>query len=267
MAEAPPLTRDLALRIERRVGEGSLRAPDQAQDPFPQQAAEFGRTIAVKARGGRPRNKVFCFGHDDIHHLEDILSFYAQDDLEPHFYLAPMGFSRKVARALTAAGFGQCDFEQALLYGLPQDAPVSLPSAVTIEPVTADNLEEFVTATADGFEWHAAWREAAMQGVRTEAAPGERRFLARYEGKPAGVGALRVDEDGVAHVVGGAVVPQYRRKGCHLALVHHRLHVAHQLGCPFVTGAASFNSSSFRNQQRAGLRLAYIESEWTRQQR
>jgi hypothetical protein len=135
---------------------------------------------------------------------------------------------------------------------------------VTIEPVTEDNLEEYVRTVAGGFEWPNAWREAAMQGVRTESTPGAHRFLARYEGKPAGVGVLRVDEDGIAHVVGGAVIPEFRRKGCHLALVHHRLHLAHELGCPFVMGAASFNSSSFRNQQRAGLRLAYIESEWAR---
>jgi len=266
MAEAPPLTRGLAIRIERILGEGSFRASGASQDPYPQQVAEFGRTIAVKAKGGRPRNKVFCFGHEDINRLDDILKFYAEDGLEPRFYLAPMGFTRQVAEALTAVGFGQCDFEQALLYGLPSDAPVPLPPYVTIERVTEDNLEDFVRTTADGFEWPNAWRKAAMQGVRTEISPGAHRFLARYDGKPAGVGVLRVDKEGVAHVVGGAVVPEFRRKGCHLALVHHRLYIAHELGCPLVMGAANFNSASFQNQQRAGLRLAYIESEWGRQQ-
>jgi hypothetical protein len=36
------------------------------------------------------------------------------------------------------------------------------------------------------------------------------------------------------------------------------------LGCTLVTGAANFGSGSFRNQLRAGLRLAYVESGWRR---
>jgi hypothetical protein len=60
------------------------------------------------------------------------------------------------------------------------------------------------------------------------------------------------------------VVPRLRGKGCHLALVQHRLKVAHTLGCEWIQAGASFGSASFRNRQRAGLRLAYIESGWSR---
>jgi ribosomal protein S18 acetylase RimI-like enzyme len=264
MAEAPPLLLEVALRIERNIGESGLKRPAAPQEPFPEEHAVFGATIAYKAKGGRPRNKVFCFGHDDVGRLDDILAFYAVDGLEPHFYLSPMRFTRKVAEALSAAGFAQVEFEQTLLYGLPSETPVPLPQGVTIEAVTDDNLEDFVRTTAEGFEWPRAWRKTAMEGMRTDASFGAYRFLARYEGEPAGVGVLRMDEDGIAHVVGGAVAPNFRRKGCHLALVHHRLHAAHKLGAHFVMGAASFKSPSFRNQQRAGLRLAYIESEWGR---
>ena len=264
MAQFPPLTTELALKIERNIGESGLRRPPSDKDPFPEQHAVFGNTIAYKASGGRPRNKVFCFGHKDVDRLGEILAFYSADHLEPHFYLAPMGFNLEVAEALIAAGFAQVAFEQALLYGLPQEAPVPLPQGVTIEAVTNENFEDFVVTTAEGFEWPKTWRKAAMQNVRTEIDPGAHRYLARYEGKPAGVGVLRIDEDGTAHVVGGAVAPAFRRRGCHLALVHHRLNMAHGLGSHFVMGAASFNSAGFRNQQRAGLRLAYIESEWRR---
>jgi len=116
---------------------------------------------------------------------------------------------------------------------------------------------------AEGFEWHCAWREAAIQNVRSSFTPGQPSFLARYEGEAAGVGSLHI-QDGTASLTAGAVVPQFRRKGCHLALIHHRLYTAHALGCDLALGGASFNSASFRNRQRAGLRLAYIESEWGR---
>lgn len=224
---------------------------------------QFGRTIATKARAGRPSNKVFCFGHDDVSRLDDILAFYAADGLEPTFYLMSAGFTTDVARALSAAGFFQCEFEQAVLYGVPSTELTSSPRHITIERVTADSLEDYVHTLADGFEMPPEWREAAMDEARRTFTTDEHRFLARLDGEPAAIATLRVRE-GVANLGGGATIPRFRGKGCHLALVRHRLDVAYMLGCTLVIGAANFGSGSFRNQQRAGLRLAYIESGWRR---
>ena len=130
--ELPLLTLDLARRLERLVApEPVIPAPDAA--PGAVTVMQFGRTIAAKARGGRPSNKVYCFGRDDVGRLDDILAFYAVDGLDPTFYLTSVGFSRDVSRALTAAGFAQVDFEQAILYGLPSTELTSPPRHVTIE--------------------------------------------------------------------------------------------------------------------------------------
>ena len=225
--------------------------------------AQFGRTIAAKARGGRPANKVFCFGDDDANRLGDILAFYAIDGLEPTFYLAPVGFTGRVAASLSSVGFAQREFRQAILYGLPSSELASPPPPITIENVTAENLEDYVRTLADGFEWPNEWREATMAGARRGLATDGQRFLARYDGEPAAVATLRTRE-GVASLGGGATIPAFRGKGCHRALVRHRLDVAYMLGCTMVIGSADFGSGSFRNQQRAGLRLAYIESGWRR---
>ena len=224
---------------------------------------QFGRTIATKARGGRPSNKVFCFGHDDVSRLDEILEFYSVDDLEPTFYLMSAGFTREVSAALTAAGFTQCEFEQAILYGLPSTDLTASPGHISIERVTADSLEDYVRTLADGFEMPPEWRNAAMDEARRTFTADEHRFLARVNGEPAGVAPLRIRE-GFASLGGAATTPRLRGKGCHLALVHHRLDVAYMLGCTLVIGAANFGSGSFRNQQRADLRLAYIESGWRR---
>jgi GNAT superfamily N-acetyltransferase len=223
--------------------------------------AQFGRTIAAKAHGGRQANKVFCFSDEDANRLGDILAYYAIDGLEPTFYLAPTGFTARVAAALASAGFAQREFRQAILYGLPSSELVSPTPPITIETVTADNLEDYVRTLADGFEWPTEWREATMAGARRGQATDGQRFLARYDGEPAAVATLRTRE-GVAILGGGATVPAFRGKGCHRALVRHRLDVAYLLGCTLVVGSADFGSGSFRNQQRAGMRLAYIESGW-----
>ncbi|HEX6051293.1 MAG TPA: hypothetical protein VFZ21_18560 [Gemmatimonadaceae bacterium] len=263
MREVPVLTTELARRIERFVAPEVSLSQSTTPDPSAPCVAQFGKSIASKSPHAWPGNKVFCFGHEDVGRLDEILGFFAADLLEPTFYVAPMAFTREVSASLAGAGFVQREFEQAILYGLPEPTPPTLPAGIGIEPVTDANLEEFVRATADGFEWHASWREAAMEAVRTSVRPGVVHFLVRYNGVPAGVGSLGVREN-VASLGGGAVVPAFRGKGCHLALVHHRVHVAHTLECELVLGGASFGSGSFRNQQRAGLRVAYVESAWSR---
>jgi GNAT superfamily N-acetyltransferase len=260
MSELPILTRELAERIEALIAP-EPRAPTEPQDPAVPVVARFGRTIASKATRGRPANKVFCFGHQDVAQLPEILAFYAVDNLEPSFFLAPMGFSAAVAAALTAAGFVPRAFQQAILYGHPRTAPPRLPAGVTVERVTATNLEQFVQTTAEGFEWPAQWRDAAMEAVRCRFRPEAYHFLARLQGDPAGVGSIDVRAEG-AHLIDGAVVPRLRRKGIHLGLLQHRMHTAHRLGCSLVASGTRYGSASFRNQQRVGLRVAYIESAW-----
>jgi hypothetical protein len=262
MVRLPVLTTELALRIESFVAPEVTPLDDPVDSKAPR-VARFGRTIASKGKGAWPANKVFCFGHEDVGRLDDILAFYEADGIKPTFYLAPMRFTRDVAAALHAASFAQCEFEQAVMYGVPAREAEPPSPDITIERVWPHNLDEFVQATADGFEWHSSWRDEAMEGVRTSVRPGVQHFLARYRGVPAAVGSLGV-RDGVASLGGGAVVPAFRGKGCHLALVYYRMHVASTAGCDLVLGGASFGSGSFRNQQRAGLRVAYIESAWSR---
>jgi acetyltransferase (GNAT) family protein len=258
----PVLTIDLVRRLERLVApEPTVPGPDPPTGATT--VAQFGRTIAAKAQTGRPSNKVFCFNQDDVARLDDILAFYAVDGLEPTFYLTPAGFTRTVSAALTAAGFGQQEFEQAILYGLPSTDLSSPPRHIAIERVTSENLDDYVRTVADGFEMPATWRDAAMKEVRSHFTPDDHRFLARIDGEPAAVATLRTRE-GVASLGGGATVPRFRGRGCHLALIRHRLDVAYLLGCTLISSGANFGSGSFRNQLRAGLRLAYIESGWRR---
>ena len=83
----------------------------------------------------------------------------------------------------------------------------------------------------------------------------------RPGGEPAATGVLKVNGD-MGNLVGGATVPAQRRKGCQVALLQRRLYEAGRLGCAVVYSGGAYGSSSLRNQHRAGLRIAYIESGW-----
>jgi len=264
MPEVPPLTKELARRIEQAVVPEPGITSDDAHRIIRPTVRRFGQTVAIKAKGGRSSNRgVFCFGQEDLDQLDEILKFYAADSIEPSFYVSPMGFTREVAMALTDRGFSQQDFNQAILYGLPRAMRSPLPDDVTIEQVTAANLHEFAKATADGNEWPSEWRDAAIRGIIEDFKPISQRFLLRYQGVPAGVGSLTV-RDGLASLTDAAIVPRFRTKGFHGSLICHRLNLAAEMGCELIVGSADFASTSFHNQQRFGLRLAYIETAWRR---
>ena len=254
----PTLTDELAQRINTIGAEIAVSQYGNSDN-----VGRFGGAIALKAGH---KNGVYCFSGEDLNHLDEILAFFGSDAINPAFYLTSMGFTEELGTVLTNAGFYQSDFNQTALYGLPSQTVSTSAPGVEIERVNGNTLEVFLETVATGFEWPSEWREYAKDGLRQwSATEGFHAYLARYEGEPAGGGALFV-YDGVGFPCHGAVIPRFRGKGCHTSLLHHRLHTAHELGCHLVIGGADFGSISFRNQLRAGLRLAYIESIWTKKE-
>jgi len=258
MRELPVVTNDLVQRMERHM------APDPGRTRKDgRQVKEFGQTISIQSVGGRPSNKVYCFGESDLVHLNAILEFYAANQQVPTFYLSPPGCSRAVTMALTENGISAHEIEKAVLFGFSNPEPKQLPEGLTIERVTHSNLEDFAFAHAHGFEWPDEWRESAMSDIRMTFDETAHHYLARLNGNPVGAASMPIRTEW-AGISGGGVLPEFRGRGVHSAMVDFRLHEAHKLGFEIVIGAASFGSTSFRNQQRAGLRLAYVETAWTK---
>ena len=253
---------EMARRLERRTGEDyadGLQAEIDAGRAPEAEIRRWGETIAIK-RPGWPGNQVFCFGVGDLGHLPAILDFFGGG--APQFYLSSNGFAPQVGQALAAAGFYQDGFEQALTYGLPLAESAEPPAGIAIEPVDEANAEVFLDVMAEGFGWDPAWREGAKAGERGNLGrPGYHAFLACCDGEPAATGVLKI-KDGMGNLVGGATAPAQRRKGCQLALLQRRLYEAGRLGCAVAVSGGAYGSSSLRNQHRAGLRIAYIESGW-----
>jgi hypothetical protein len=89
-----------------------------------------------------------------------------------------------------------------------------------------------------------------------------RLYLARLGGEVAGAAVLAIT-DGVGYLAAGSTLPECRGRGVHAALIARRLADASVAGCEFLTGQATFASTSHRNQERAGLKLAHVRQDWT----
>lgn len=86
--------------------------------------------------------------------------------------------------------------------------------------------------------------------------PGGRRFLASFDGQPAGGGATALFE-GIGTLGGASVLPQFRRRGIHAALMAARMKWLAAQDCEWFLSVAHPGSASQRNMERFGFRLAY----------
>jgi GNAT superfamily N-acetyltransferase len=86
-------------------------------------------------------------------------------------------------------------------------------------------------------------------------------FLAEVDGNPGAAGALSLGE-GVALFTGASTVPEFRRRGLQAALLAERMRFALARGCDLAMMVAEAGSSSQRNAERKGFRIAYTRTKW-----
>lgn len=91
--------------------------------------------------------------------------------------------------------------------------------------------------------------------------PGWHFYAAFVRGAPAGAAVMHVRE-GTASFTFAAVLPEFRRRGVHAALPAKRVQDAVKYRCKLVVSQAAYASTSFRNMERSGLRLAYTRAAW-----
>jgi GNAT superfamily N-acetyltransferase len=86
-------------------------------------------------------------------------------------------------------------------------------------------------------------------------------FLAEINDEPGAAGMLCL-HDGVALFSGSATVPKWRRHGLQAALLDERMRYAAEHGCDLAMMVAEAGSSSQRNAERKGFRVAYTRTKW-----
>jgi len=158
-------------------------------------------------------------------------------------------------------GYRLSRFENILTLPLSREGPEPPPTPIIevrlVEPgeadlyarVVAPNFVEPGESTADALEM-----VAIMLGMEHASS-----FIAMIDGEPVGGGAVLMHE-GLALLAGAATLPAYRNRGVHAALHHARLALAVRSGCDLAAQGAQPGSTSQRNAERRGLRVAYTRA-------
>jgi hypothetical protein len=266
----PRMTPELARRIEQNDIDYSLSRLEGMQkaegNPLHIQIERFGDATAFLIEAWPDfwyGNKVLGIEPSIETRLEAIIGLFAKYNLDFRFEIMPANLNSSLATRLHKLGFCQMSFNTAV-YGQPSLAVKSSTNEqVKVREVQPDEMDYFLDLYQDGFglpRLHEKEREALVSWLEG-ASSNLYLCIAHVDDSPAGVGILYLN-DGVGLLADATTLPSFRGKGCHTAMIYHRIAQAEQQNCDLLTSFVEFGSTSHLNLERAGLRVAYTKSMW-----
>ncbi len=183
------------------------------------------------------------------HLLPDVLSFFERHGVSGWVIAAEPPWPDAVAQRTGS-----------VLVGAPGDiGEAPRVDGLAIRRVEPDEALAWERAVVAGFEFDGVLADAWLASAPAIAL--DRRvhlFIAEIDGEPVGAGGLFVHR-GVGGLGPGCVLPAFRNRGVHAALIAARARTAAALGCDVVAGWARQDGVSERNMIRMGLQRI-----WTR---
>jgi len=267
----PRLTPALADRID--WSEVAYVASDMAMlagsgdNPLGVGVHGFGRATALLMReiNDWEFNRVLGLRDQGPSEVDEILTWYALYEPPCHFDIVPQLVSQELLQTLADRGFSKSG-SHASLFGVPADDLPEPPIGVDVIEVLAGQMEIFADlymVYLDDFKYSdelkARVRANIITGYRQ---PGWRLYLAAVDGAPAAFASLYV-QDRIGSLAMAAAAPSSRGRGGHGALLNRRIADAAAEGCELVIAQAIPASTSHRNMERAGLKVAYTKDIWS----
>lgn len=268
----PPMTRRLAQRIEQNDIDYSLSRLEGMQqakvNPLQIEIKRYGNIHAFLLKRWPDfwyGNRVLGLEPSGEIYLDQIIDLFTRHNLSFRFEILPGNLNSSLASRLHKLRFGQMGFNTAV-YGVPSLA-AKTPSnkQLRIREVQPNEVDLFLNLYQDGFELprlENEEKEAVLSWLH-RAKSSLYLCIAHIDDTPAGVGILYM-ENGIGLLADATTLPGFRGRGCHTAMIHHRVAQAEKHNCDLLTSFVEFGSTSHINLERAGLRVAYTKSMWWR---
>jgi GNAT superfamily N-acetyltransferase len=266
----PEMTRQLAQRIEQNDIDYSLSRLGGMQqvkgNPLEIEIKRYGNVNAFLV-GTWPNfwygNKVLGLEPSSEIYLNEIIALFAKHNLNFRFEIMPGNLNSSLASRLHKLGFCQMSFNTAL-YGQPSLAvKTSSMEQIKVRKIQPNEIDLFLDLYQDGFELprlRDLEKEAVLFWLK-RAKSSLYLCIAHVDDMPAGVGILYM-ENGIGLLADATTLPDFRGKGCHTAMIQHRITQAQKRNCDLLTSFVEFGSTSHLNLEKAGLRVAYTKSMW-----
>jgi GNAT superfamily N-acetyltransferase len=261
----------LARRLERAEGRSNARSVDARARLFPERGScwiEVAGALAMFDEPSSPITQTFCLGLFQTPTADDfavIEAFYRERGAPVFHEVSPMADAALLSQ-LVERGYQPIEFTSVLYQPItgqsrPMGSDVTEGLSPAVRLIGPDEGELYARISAAGwseFGFGDFMLETGRLYARTE---GLHLFLAELDGEAIATGALSLCE-GVAHLAGASTIPEGRRHGAQLALLEARLQYAKSHGCDLALMGALPGSSSQRNAERNGFRIAYTRVKW-----
>jgi GNAT superfamily N-acetyltransferase len=268
----PAMTPQLARRIEQNdidYSRSRLQGMQQAQgNPLHIEIKRYGNLNAFMIVNWPDfwyGNKVLGLEPSGETYLNEIIELFAKYHLNFRFEVMPGNLNSSLASRLYKLQFAQMGFNTAV-YGQPSLAVKSSPGdQIKVREVQPNEIDLFLDLYQDGFELPRL-KNNEKEAVLSWLGRAKSRLylcIAHVDDVPAGVGILYM-ENRIGLLADATTLPDFRGRGFHTAMIHHRIAQAEKRGCDLLTSFVEFGSTSHLNLERAGLRVAYTKSMWWR---
>ncbi len=260
---------ELARRLERAEAVGGASFVEARRRLSPEVGAvwvDVGGTYAMFDGPTSPITQTFGLGlfskpsSEDLRRLEE---FFWERAAPICHEVSPLA-GLAVADMLAARGYRPVEFTSVMFRPLPAagDPWEQADTRVSTRLITGGEEDLWSQVAARGWSEQPELREFLTGLGRVVAASdGSLPFIAYLEGQPVATGLLRL-EGGVALFGGASTVPEGRNRGAHRALFEARMKAAVAHGCDLGMICAQPGSTSQRNAERMGFRIAYTRIKW-----
>jgi GNAT superfamily N-acetyltransferase len=177
--------------------------------------------------------------------------------VEPALYES---FAHRTFRLVEVSNVLVCQLSE-----LDRGALASMPPGIEVRVADVAESQLWTETVAQGFAAEVPITPAILEVMGGFFhAQGASAFLAFADGAVAGGGSAFL-YDGVAGFFGASTLPAFRRRGVQTALLAARLAWAIERGCDLAKGITLPGSSSQRNHERFGFRVAYTRTKLLRE--
>lgn len=262
----------LARRLERAEAKSNADFVEARAQLFPDSGAawiEVAGAYAMFDGVHSPITQTFGLGMFDevgAPELEQIETFFQSRGAHVHHEISPMADSALCA-LLSERGYRPIEFTSILYRPLHGDVDLAIAhnEQIHVRLIAAHEQELWAQTAAAGWSSeNLEFADMMLEFSRLNAArQGALNFLAELDGQAVATGGLLL-HDGVALLAGASTVPSARKQGAQLAILESRLRYAAEQGCDLAMMGALPGSTSQRNAERQGFRIAYTRIKWAK---
>jgi hypothetical protein len=256
----------LAKRLERSEGMMCATYVEPRNRVAPVGAAfeDIGGTMAVFDGVGSPLTQTFglgMFSPAGDAELAALEAWFAERGADTSHEVSPFA-AITTLQAMVARGYQPIEQSSVLVQSITDHVPSGGLRARRIDP----DVDGAVWGDTAVLGWSTTPELASVMRTMVDVSVANRamaHYLVELDGQPIAAGSLGIQGD-VAVLAGASTIPSARGKGAQAALLATRLADARARGCSLAMIVASVGSTSQRNAERNGFRVAYTRTKWQR---